>query len=213
MNKNEIISIMAVICVLAVGVPRAEGTLITIEIEAIVDSVEDTGNYLEGQINVYDIITGTYTYESTTLDSNPSSVGGHYWHYDPPAGISLTVGGFEFRTDPANVEFLVEIANDSTSGGLHDGYLLRSYNNLPLSNGTLVDEISWQLTDPTASALSSDALPTTPPALDDWQSIIGLRLHGERGGYIIDATVTSAVPEPSTLLLFALGGLFLRRQS
>ena len=89
--------------------------------------------------------------------------------------------------------------------GLHDGYLLRSYNNLPLSNDTSVDEISWQLNDPSASVFSSDALPTTAPVLEDWQSIYGLRLHGERGEYIIDATVTSAIPEPATLLLFGWG--------
>ncbi len=208
--KHTIISMMAVICILAVGVPRARATLITIEITAVVDSVDDQGNYLEGQIEVGDIITGTYTYESTTPDSNPSSYIGHYWHYDPPAGISLMVGGFDFRTDPGNIEFLIGIVNDGTSGD--DSYWLISYNNLPLSNGTLVDSIGWQLNDPTGNALSSTDLPTTPPVLDDWQSIVGLRLEGDRA-FIIGATVTSAIPEPATILLLGLGFLLLKKQN
>ena len=207
--KHTIISMMAVICILAVGVPRARATLITIEIEAVVDSVDDQGNYLEGKINVGDIITGTYTYESTTPDSQPSSNRGDYWHYDPPAGISLTVGGFNFTTDPCNISFLVGISNDNPSGD--DVYWIESYNNLSLSNGTPVDYIFWSLKDHTATALSSDALPTTPPVWNDWQENV-LRLEGDRK-YFIDAHVTSAIPEPATILLLGLGGLFLRRQS
>jgi len=208
--KHVIISI--IICILALSVPPAEASLITIEIEAIVDSVDDSGNYLEGQINPGDIITGSYTYESSTPDSSPSDpIVGHYYNYSPPAGISLTVGAFDFATDPENVYFLVGIVNDNPSG--HDIYWIHSYNNLALFNGTSVDHISWQLNDPTASVFSNDSLPATPPVLDDWQSIYGLRLHGERYGYILDAHVTSAIPEPATILLFTLGGLLLRKRS
>jgi len=212
MMKYAIIPI--IIGMLALSVPPAEAALITIEITAEVDSVRDEANYLDGQINVGDIITGTYTYDSDTTDSNPLSTLGRYEHYAPPCGISLSVGGFDFETDTTNVDFLVAIANNYASGGIQDGYLLISYNNLPLSNGTLVDLISWQLDDPTATALSSDALPTTPPVLDDWQSIVGLRLQGERmESYLIDAHVTSAVPEPTSVLLFALGILLLRKRN
>jgi hypothetical protein len=50
----------------------ARAALITIEITAEIDSVSDPYGHLEGNINVGDIITGTYTYESTTPDTNPS---------------------------------------------------------------------------------------------------------------------------------------------
>jgi len=212
--KRVVISIIiSVICGVSFCASPAEATLITIEITAEVDYVEDNGNYLDGQINIGDIITGTYIYDSTTLDSNPSSQVGDYWHYQSPCGIFLSVGGFEFVTDLTNVRFLVEIINDSTSGGLHDAYGLISYNNLALSNGSSVDEISWWLTDPSATVLTSTVLPTTAPVLDDWQSIYGLRLQGERVGYLVDADVISAIPEPATILLFTLGGLFLRKRS
>ena len=211
MKRGIILPIVVIICTLSFFAPPARATLITIEITAEVDSVYDPFGYLEGNIGVGDIITGSYTYESTTADTNPSAYVGDYEHFASPAGIFLTVGGFQFSTDPTSVNFLVSVCN---AGGPYDrdNYLLISYNNLALSNGTLVDHISWQLDDPTGNALSSDALPTTPPLLDDWQSIIGLRLDGERGGYIVDAHVTSAVPEPATIVLFVIGALLLKNR-
>ncbi len=210
MKAERIIKIVVVLCGLALWPLPVKASLITIEIEAIVDSVDDDYGYLEGKINPGDTITGFYIYESTTPDSSPDDpVVGHYYHYAPPAGISLTVGGFEFKTDPTNIDFLVGIVNDNPSG--HDIYWIHSYNNLDLSNGTLVDSIYWQLNDLTGSVFSSDALPTTAPILDDWQRN-HLRLGGERGRYIVDATVTSAIPEPMSILLLGLGGLLLRKR-
>jgi len=194
----------------------ANAYLVTIQIEAVVDSVTDDGpddGYLDGLISPGDIITGWYIFESTTIDTNPSSQVGDYFHYSSPYGIFLTVGGFNFETNSSDVRFLLEMVNDSTSGGLHDSYGLISYNNLSLYNGTSTDEISWWLRDSSATALSSDALFTTAPNLDEWQSIIGLRIYGERGEYGIDATVTSAVPEPTTIALLGLGCLLLKKRS
>jgi hypothetical protein len=190
----------------------AEATLVTIEIEAAVDYVGDPYDYLEGKIKVGDIITGFYAYDSSTLDTNPSLSVGDYRQDSASFGISLTVGGFEFKSDPTNLDFIVEIISDSTSGGLHDGYGVLSGSNLALSNGTIVDQISWWLGDSSATALSSTDLPGAAPVLGAWQSntlILGTaRLYG------IQAHVTSGVviPEPTTILPLALGGLvFLRR--
>jgi hypothetical protein len=191
---------------------QANAELITIEIEAVVDSVKDDGpgdGWLDGQISVGDIITGYYTYESTTADTNPSDYVGHYRYNVSPYGILLNISNFDFQTDMSNVDFLVQIINAGETY-LEDSYTIGSGNNLALSNGTQVDIISWSLTDSSANALSSDALPQTPPVLNNWESNL-LRLYGERDGYIIDAHVTSAVPEPTTLLLFGLGGLLFRK--
>jgi len=207
--KGAIISI--IICVLALSALPAEAALITIEITAEVDSVLDGAGLLEGRINVGDIITGTYTYDSDTPDSSFEATIGHYWHSASPCGISLTVGGFDFRTNPDEVLFLMSILNNTRLGT--DVYVVSSYHNLRLSNGVFIEYISWLLEDPTATALSSDALPTTPPVLDDWQ-LNYLRFGDLRPGYFgIEAHVTSAVPEPATILLFALGGLLLRKRT
>jgi hypothetical protein len=186
---------------------------ISIDITATVNYVSDYMNLLDGAINVGDLITGTYTYESTTVDLYPQvDTLGAYWHDTPPYGISLNTGGFVFRTDPTDVRFLVELGNDRPTG--KDFYLLRSYNNAPLSDELVVDHIAWQLDDSTQTVLSSDALPTVPPILDDWGQF-GLTITGgipDPYGiedFFIRAAVTSAVlsgsqpvPEPSTMLLF-----------
>jgi len=208
--KRGIITI--VIWALSFWTLPVQATLITIQIEGVVDRFWDEGNYLEGKIKPGDIITGAYTYDTSTPDSNPIPEVADYLHHAAPCGISLTVGGFDFKTDPANVDFLVEIINDSTSGGLYDAYGLISYNNLTLYNGASVDEISWWLTDTSATVLSCTELPTTAPVLDDWQSIYGLRLDGVKDAFHISAHVTSAVPEPATALLFGLGGGLLLRK-
>ncbi len=189
-----------------------KAALITIKIEGVVDYVGDPYNYLEGKISPGDAIMGTYTYDTGTPDATPEYPAiGRYEHFAPPAGICVTVGGFEFRTDTLSVDFLVAIANNVTSGGLHDSYWIYSYNNVPLPSGTSVDQIYWSLRDYSATAVSSIDLPPTAPVLHDWQeNILGIgadRLYG------ISGHDTSAIPEPTSLLLFALGGLLLRKRS
>ncbi len=187
----------------------AKAALITIAIEATVDYVRDEYNYLEGQISPGDIITGTYTYESTTPDSSASQSIGRYEHCISPAGMFLNIGGidgFDFRTNPEDVDFLIEITNDYPP---NDDYFLLSHYNLPLSNGIQVGSISWWLYDPTGNALSSTNLPTTAPVIDHWQSN-HLQLQTDRT-FTINGHVTSAViiPEPGTVCLLLLGTLLL----
>jgi len=208
--KTEIVSIMAV-CFCALSTPPAEATLITIAIEAEIDSVSDPYNFFEGNIKVGDIIKGTYSYDTSTPDSSPSSVSGFYWHYNPPAGISLTAGGLNFKNNPSSVDFLVHLVNDNQQGG--DVYELSSYNNLTLANIPSIEHIFWILEDSTGSALSSDALPTAAPILDDWQ-FNRLMISGpdRAPSFGIEAHVTSAVPEPVAILLFGLESLLLRKR-
>ena len=211
-RKAKISAVVFVI--LALSCSNLRATIITINLTAEVTQVDDlAGELLEGQVNVGDTITGSYTYDSTTPDSSPSETVGSYWHLSSPCGISLSVGGFVFQTDSDNVYFLVQILNDHLG---NDGYLLRSYYNLPLSNGVWVEHISWQLDDYTATALSSTDLPTTPPVLEDWAyspAQLGIKL-GSKGyaGLYGEVTSVELVPEPGTVFLLGLGGLALIRR-
>jgi len=213
--KRAII-LLSVILAAGCCVKSAQGAIITIAIEGVVDHVADPDNYLDGLVNVGDLITGTYTYNTDTADSTPEyPTVGRYDHFGPPAGIYLTIGGFEFETDTLNVDFLVAIANNVTSDGLHDSYWIHSYNNLPLADGTFIGGIFWTLRDYSATAVSSIDLPATAPTLDDW-GINRLSFGGgtRARGFVIEGHVTSTVviPEPGTLLLFSFGGLiFVRR--
>ena len=205
--ETKTFTILAAIVLLGAAASPARAALVTIEIEAMVDSVDDEGNYLEGQINPGDIITGYYVYESTTPDANPSLNIGRYEHSSSPFGIFLTVSGFNFQTDSTDVDFILEITNDYPP---NDDYLVRSYNNIPLSNGTQVDFISWWLNDDSGEALMSTDLPITAPVLSDWP-LNNLTLTSDRM-FNIDAHVTSAIPEPATILILGVGGLLLRKK-
>jgi hypothetical protein len=211
--KTKIVSIMAAcFCAISFCAKPAEATLVTIAIEAVVDSVDDPFGYLEGNITPGDIITGIYIYDTATPDSSPLPGAGRYEHYAHPAGFALSVGGLDFVTDPANTHFLIEIVNNYPSD---DGYGVVSYNNLPVSNGTSVNNISWALKDYSATALSSVELTTTAPVLTDWQ-VNHLNIGGGpgRSGFVFQAHVTSAVviPEPSTILLLGFGTIALVRK-
>ncbi len=211
MNKKaEILLVLFVVLSLWSRILRAE--IVTIQLTAEITGINDYADLLEGNISVGDIITGSYSYDSDTPDTNPSDTVGDYRHYDQPYGINLSIGSLVFQTDPDNVNFLVEVANNHIYSSW-DGYLAKSYNNLALSNGVHIGMIYWELQDSSGMALSDISLPTTPPALEDWDYGLGLLItFGPRDSSGIQARVTSAVPEPATVLLLTLGSLLLTRR-
>jgi hypothetical protein len=188
---------------------------IKIGLVGYVESIDDPCNLLENSVHQGDPITGFYIYDTSTPDSNPLTTVGDYWHTSTPYGIYLNAGEFVFQTDPLHVDFLVEICNNQGLSEF-DGYLLRSYNNLQLSNDIPVNHISWVLQDWTGRALSSTALTTDPPNLSKYLSGFGLRIEGDKYfDYTIVADVTSVylIPEPATLILLAMGTLVLNRRN
>src|SRR5262245_59936894 len=194
---NNLVALL-IAAILAAGVPmEAAPEPITIAITAEVAEVDDPGGYLGGTINVGDVITGTYIYDATTPDTNPLPTVGDYRHTTAPFGITLNAGGLVFRTDPNNVDFLVEVANNHGIPAI-EGYLLRSYKNIFDRSvpGERKNHIAWEINYPTLTALSSDALPTVAPVLSDYQSIFGLTIESEANSsskFFIRAHVTSAV--------------------
>jgi hypothetical protein len=163
---------------------------ITIDFTATVTDVSDRRNQVPG-VHVGDVITGKYSYNLATPDSNELAEVGDYSYTETGKnklgfGISVNLGQFTAQTDPNNPNFLVEIIDNYQD---RDNYLLRSYNNT--STGPAVDHISWQLDDPTQTALTSPALPTKPPALSAWQQDFGFDVRGGDRGFFIRAHVTN----------------------
>jgi cysteine-rich repeat protein len=180
---------------------RAALERVSIDLTATVATVDDQNGFLEGRIKPGDTIVGTYTYDLATPDSNDFPTVGDYWHTDPLFGITLSVGGYVFRTKPDNVEFLVEIVNDHNVPP-RDNYLLRSYNNIldgpNLTNFAAPSHLAWQLDDDSAKALSSAALTDEPPVLSAWQSIFGLTIEYDSLGFFIRAHVVSVTAGTGT---------------
>jgi hypothetical protein len=215
-RRTIIMAVIFVVVGLAGGKVRA--AIIEIGITAEIAEIDDPYGLLNGQLGVDDILGGRYIYDSSTPDSSTLATFGSYEHYSQPYGINLSGGGFVFRTNPDNVYFHVGISNDHAGV---DNYAISSWNNLGLYGDVYVSEINWQLDDSSGTALSSDTLPTTAPALGDWNLDWGIRIDGgipdEYGKFIesfhIRAPVTSVevIPEPGTVFLLGLGGLVLLR--
>jgi hypothetical protein len=206
-----------VLMLLGALVAPAQGAPITFEFEAQVRFVIDNGNLLGGTIAAGDVFTGRFVFDSSTPDSNGDPTVGDYPGVAPPSGISMTVGGHTFETDPNNLSNILEVVNRPTG----DSYLFRSRNNLPLSPTVILGSISLQLDDLTGAAFSSDALPLTPPDLSLFTQFFGLTVTGGIAGgtegdpsFIFRSELlslreidTQVVPEPGTLLLFLTGGM------
>lgn len=146
----------------------ASAQTVTIKLEATVTYIADRDNMLGGQVQIGDRITGTYSYDLSTPDSNGLSTVGDY--YSSTGGFDLMLNGQPYRTSQGvPYAFLVEMVNNHYG---FDNYLLRSYANQPNAWGG-VQHVSWQLDDPTMTALSSEALLTGPPDVSAFGSSWG----------------------------------------
>jgi hypothetical protein len=195
---------------------------IKIGFAGLVDSVGDDYNLLQGAVHSGDSISGFYIYDSSTSDSEPTNINlGFYQHSTSPYGMTITIAGLTFQTDPANVDFAIAIRDNYNEPW--DYYTVTSNSNLPLDNGLSIDALWWQLDDHSGTVFSSDALPLTPPDLSQWQGN-ALQVNGgsypfpspgEKTLFGITGHVTDVwlVPEPATLLLFSLSALFLRKRA
>jgi hypothetical protein len=209
--------VIAFIGILGLIVPQTQAALIEIAIEAEVTAVSDSGNLLEGNVNVGDTITGSYKYDSEATDTEPSIP--YYGSYDFlqfPYGISLEINNVPFKTNPINTDYHIGVTDNHP--GAWDVYNMISKNNLPIFSNVAVNSIQWELQDYSEQALTNINLPITAPVLNDWQDynllIIAGGIEGEEA-FGIGARVTSAVliPEPATIILFTIGSYYVRKRN
>ena len=200
-------------------VPSCYGGLVIVEFTAEVSDVVDSYGFMQGIVNIGDIVTGTYTYDTSTPDSSPFLGIGRYEYYTPPSGIFIHVGGFKSKTDPDNTDFVVTTENDAyLINGTRDSFRLENNNNLPFGSDIIIDMISLYLGVHNGNALSSDALPTVAPVVADWQLLRvyvgGYVPHIRPKGFYFIGDITSAhlIPEPATVLLLGMGCMVLLRR-
>jgi hypothetical protein len=162
---------------------------VTINLTAVVDRVDNADGVPLGNIEPGATITGSYTYNPETKDTDQSRESGAYQHNQPPYGIQLNMGSFSVVPEPGGVDFQIGIRNDSSS----DSYSVTSFNNFTPGGGPQVDIISWGLGDSTGTALSNDQLQKKAPVLSSWQ-FNQLSLEGPTGArFLILVHVTQAV--------------------
>lgn len=160
---------------LLLGSLTAGAEPVTVFFNGRVVLVDDVSGVLGGSVAPGTPFRGSYTFDPATPNTGGMPSVGDYWHTVAPAGVELSVGTHAFRTDPGNVQFLLELVNDHYAGS--DNYVFHSYSNAS-ANSLLVETISWQLDDPTMEALNDVVLRPEPPNLAAWQSIFGLDVSG-----------------------------------
>jgi hypothetical protein len=203
-----------VFATLLFSAPLAKAVPITIEITGNITSVEGDVGSVPSTIYAGVSFTGTYTYDSSTSDSDASPYIGEYVH-NSPYGISLLLGGYEFNTASNHIgKFNISIRNDDPQSNLWDYYVAESDEIVSIPPvGFSVDHIRWVLGDSTHTAIDSDALPVTAPVLTDWgYNVLRISGSGDLGGLFIKGTVTQAVPEPLTGVLMVIGLFLFRRR-
>jgi hypothetical protein len=214
-GSGRVIAMMAAVCMCTGGYVGAE--LVTIELTGEVTGLDDPVGWINSEVTVGQEISGWYSYDTSTPDSNPLARVGDYYHHSKPYGIELHIGDFVFQTDPADVEFLLAVG-DNFMYSSWDNYGVGSYNNLPFSDEVYVTLIGWGLQDPSGTALSSALLPATPPDVTQWSAMNWLRIelggNPDQSSAMIGGRVTSVsiVPEPATVLLLVMGGIALIRK-
>jgi hypothetical protein len=208
---------------LCMAVSGAKSTLavpITFLFTGTVQSVFDGLGQLDSSVDVGSAFSGVYTFDSDTPNTAKPVVEGEaglYEHDAPPAGVTIDVGNFTFRSVPAAPDFDLIVNNDFGFAG-SDDYGFTSHNNeavgLPTPGLANQLDIQW-FAQSFNNPFNSVDLPLVPPDL----SLLGgglLTIRGEctpcagpAAFFEIQGTFTSLIPEPATWLLVVLGTMVL----
>jgi hypothetical protein len=167
-----------------------------------VTNFSDPADFLNGSLSVLDKIFGSYTFDSLTSDGDGRTTVGSY----SLISAGVVIGNQEVR---------------NTSGGE-----VSIFNDIPDFNGADRYHVVWTafaglpkqafdftLFDSSGSALSSDALPLAPPNISAFpnQHSGTWRYYADNGIDVLASanitinSISTEVPEPTTLALMALG--------
>lgn len=195
--------------------------IVTFAVKAIVKDVYDPAGALNGSVNVGDVVDGSYTFNMTTPDGEPSPEIGRYIHRPGSGqyGFDLYLGGSSFKTDVNSVEFVLDLYNGTPSPDHYGAFSFGA--NQPLPNGATVEDIGLHLYDDSGSMLSSTQLSNTPPVFSgsnyNYNEIYIWGMHPNGGemysivAQVQEIKVTDA-EQPSLVALSPASGIFDRAQ-
>jgi hypothetical protein len=144
-------------------------------------------------------VSGDVTYNSNSTDANASSIVGRY--NNPVQDFSVSVGTYFATFAPGNS--FIRVTNNAAGAG-NDIYELRVNGLLGSTvNGFTPASFLLELTDPSGTAFSSDALPGTP-SLSSFATS-QFRLIFDTASTRVQGALTSLVPLPAAVWLFGAG--------
>jgi hypothetical protein len=199
-----------------VAVGTAQAGPVTFQYEGTVSTVTGPTGWLPSGIAPGDDFLLSYTFESTTPES-PASISdltfGYYFQADGIfSSYSVVVGGNTFAFSPSSTDAAIFVYDDYSFGSSFDRYYASA--GMQDAYGYEFIDATISMMDASLTAISGLALPTTAPDPADFDgtSYIGLRGFDPRSGsyfnvFALDPQVAQivAVPEPSSILVFAAG--------
>jgi|GEM_PF-2361291 len=140
----------------------AEAELATYELSATIYEVYDPDNVLQGSVVAGQTVSGTYSFELTAFDEDPSPEYARYNQFNAP-GFELVINNQTIRSDNSVPGHMHEIhVGDSMSDHFH----IMSWGNTSLGNGATVSDIALDLYDPNGTALNGTGLSTNAPNIN-----------------------------------------------
>jgi hypothetical protein len=185
--------------VVATSSARAQSSYLTVQVAGTVVYENDFYCMCLKDVYVGSPVTGYYVYDLTALDTDPDPAVGLYEYDSLPSEMVLIVGDHEYRSDPVSPEFYVTV-HDSVIDIGEDGPddLLRVLESNPYDARFDITThfIYLELRDTCLTALGSDELPTSAPALGDWpQRKLSILGDGFQIRATLDTVVVSVGPE------------------
>ena len=194
------------------NIPAAYAELVTFQVTATVDTVDDPNWLLGGSILVGDTLEGTLQYDTSLPDLEPDANLGTYFA-SPPGGSFIegtsSASGF-FET----IDFFDAVVGNGPTSGDEDFVVFFATGDTTPS--TLVHpSVDWVdlavvLYDFDGTVFSNDSLPTTLDLAEFELAEVELTSEDDQNFiYAVTATITdiAQVPEPSTLLLGAVAAI------
>ncbi len=183
----------------------ARAELIVGTFSGVVDSVDPV---LAGTFSAGQVLTGTYTFESTTAARGGSN--SNFAAFDALTALSFTVGGY-----PASSGGSPEIQVDNAPGAPNDRYAVvsRQSDGLtgPSVNGNDLVYFFFRLDDSTDAVFTDALILPTSISLADFNST-GFFLFFNDGttesvvsGHLTSFSLSSAIPEPAAWAVWLVG--------
>lgn len=167
---------------------------VTINVDSTVSYMYDPYGVVS-DITLGQSITGSYTYETTTLDSDPALSVGYYPHAENSGRMELTAGNYTFKTNAfAYMPIDIFIDDEEWLAG-QEAYFVNSIDN-EMTNGATIDALSINMVNQSSSnALTSSLLTATAPDLNLFSNEKKVFISGFKDGFsfFIEADINSLV--------------------
>jgi hypothetical protein len=167
--KNSF-GLACIACSLTMATAPVSAEILTFEVSAHVDFVYDMDNSLNGQVVIGQAVKGTYSYDTSVLDENPSPESGAYPQSAQQGRVSFPIGSMLFESDPSAANWMFHVgASMSTEWGLPSVFQFFNEGIKPLSNGLNVAFVGVSFFSYGLNGVDSEAILTQAPDVSRFQ--------------------------------------------